>query len=56
MVEAVGHEVKKLKRIRIETLSLGELPEGACLRLTRSEREDLLRRVIPIDPSRIVGQ
>jgi pseudouridine synthase len=47
MVEAVGHEVKRLKRIRIESLELGDLPEGACVLLSRRERLDLLQRVIP---------
>lgn len=47
MVEAVGHEVKRLKRIRIETLQLGDMPEGSCVLLTRAERRELLERVLP---------
>lgn len=44
MVEACGHQVKKLKRIRIEHILLGEMPDGAYRELKRGEREELLRR------------
>ncbi len=49
MVEACGHQVKKLKRIRIEHILLGEMPDGAYRELKRGEREELLRRAaIPL--------
>lgn len=57
MVEACGFQVKKLKRIRIEHIQLGEMPEGAYRELKRWEREELLRRaclpLVDFDP--IVG-
>lgn len=57
MVEACGFQVKKLKRIRIEHIQLGEMPEGAYRELKRGEREELLRRaclpLVDFDP--IVG-
>lgn len=43
MVEAAGHEVKRLKRVRIENVLLGELPEGGFAPLTKSEKTELLR-------------
>jgi len=57
MVEACGFQVKKLKRIRIEHIQLGEMPEGAYRELKRGEREELLRRAcLPlIDSDPIVG-
>jgi len=49
MVEACGHQVKKLKRIRIEHILLGDMPDGAYRELKRGEREELLRRgAIPL--------
>lgn len=45
MVEAVGYEVKRLKRIRIENVELADLPDGAYAALSSSERRELLRRV-----------
>jgi 23S rRNA pseudouridine2605 synthase len=58
MVEACGHQVKKLKRIRIEHILLGEMPEGAYRELKRGEREELLRRAaLPlVDYTPIVGE
>lgn len=44
MVEACGHQVKRLKRIRIEHVLLGDMPDGAYRDLKRGEREELLRR------------
>ena len=46
MVEVVGHMVKRLKRIRIENIHLGNLEEGEYLPLTVSEREELLARTV----------
>ena len=58
MVEACGHQVKKLKRIRIEHILLGEMPDGAYRELKRGEREELLRRgAIPlVDFAPIMGE
>lgn len=46
MVEAVGHDVKKLKRIRIENIHLGSLEEGEYVQLTAKERQELLERTV----------
>lgn len=58
MVEACGHGVKKLKRIRIEHILLWEMPDGAYRELKRGEREELLRRwALPlVDFTPIVGE
>lgn len=58
MVEACGHQVKKLKRIRIEHILLGEMPDGAYRELKRGEREELLRRgALPlVDYPPLVGE
>lgn len=58
MVEAGGHEVKKLKRIRIEHILLGDMPDGAYRELKRGEREELLRRsALPlVDYPPIMGE
>ena len=58
MVEACGHGVKKLKRIRIEHIMLGEMPDGAFRELKRWEREELLRRgALPlVDFPPVVGE
>ncbi len=45
MVEAVGHEVKRLKRVRIENVKLADLADGEYVRLSNSERTELLVRV-----------
>lgn len=41
MVEAVGHKVSALERVRFGPLRLGELREGRHRRLTKAEVEDL---------------
>lgn len=46
MVEAVGHDVKKLKRIRIENVLLGSLEEGEYVQLSAKERQELLERTV----------
>ena len=46
MVEVVGHMVKKLKRIRIENIHLGNLDEGEYILLTPSEQAELLERTV----------
>lgn len=43
MVEAAGHEVKRLKRIRIENVKLGDLPDGEYAPLSEWEKQELLR-------------
>ena len=45
MVEAVGHTVKRLRRIRIENILLGDLPEGAWRPLTGAELRMLFGRM-----------
>ena len=45
MVEAVGHTVKRLKRIRIENILLGDLPEGEWRPLGHAELTELYRRL-----------
>ncbi len=45
MVEAVGHEVKRLKRVRIENVELRDLPDGAYVPLSSREKAELLSRV-----------
>ncbi|NLF39158.1 rRNA pseudouridine synthase [bacterium] len=44
MVAALGCNVVKLKRVRIENLRLGAMPPGAWRHLTPRERIELLRR------------
>jgi len=39
MVAAVEYDVKKLKRIRVENIMLGDLEEGQWRRFTESERQ-----------------
>jgi 23S rRNA pseudouridine2605 synthase len=41
MLEAVGNEVLALRRVRVGSLALGRLPEGAARRLGRQEVERL---------------
>ncbi len=45
MVERVGHEVKRLMRVRIENLELGDLKIGQWTPLTVSEKRELFRRL-----------
>jgi pseudouridine synthase len=44
MVETLGKQVKKLKRIRIEHINLGTLQEWELRPLTKSEKEHLLAK------------
>lgn len=41
MVESVGSKVKKLKRVRIENIHLGNLDEGIYRKLTDKEKNEL---------------
>ncbi|MCH2189284.1 rRNA pseudouridine synthase [Candidatus Gracilibacteria bacterium] len=45
MVEKLGGKVKKLKRIRVENIELGNLPVGAYKKLTASEKNELFERL-----------
>lgn len=45
MVEAVGHDIKKLKRIRIENILLGDLEEGKWRKLTEGEKRELFEGI-----------
>jgi pseudouridine synthase len=45
MVDAVEHDVKRLKRIRIEHIFLGELKEGEYRRFTPSELRSILEKI-----------
>ncbi len=46
MTEALGFEVKKLVRIRVMNIELGDLEEGATRPLTRREIQDLKNQLI----------
>jgi len=43
MVEAIGGQVKKLKRIRIENIELGSLQDGEYKHLSKKELDDLFK-------------
>lgn len=45
MVAAVGYDVKRLKRIRVENIMLGDLEEGQWRRFTPSEKKGVLERI-----------
>lgn len=45
MVAVVGYDVKKLKRVRIENILLGDLEEGTFRKLTNLEKTKLLERI-----------
>lgn len=47
MVELLGYDVKRLKRVRVENVELGELEEGALRPLTAHERETILKCIVP---------
>ena len=51
MCEYMGIGVRKLKRVRIATLRLGDLPPGRWRELTEQERLELFRAVGKQDPS-----
>jgi len=46
MVRKVGNSVKKLKRIRVANIRLGNLAEGEWRYLTEKEKEELLKMLI----------
>ena len=43
MVEAVEYDIKKLKRVRIENILLGDLSEGELRKMTETERRELFK-------------
>lgn len=45
MVDAVGSDVKKLKRIRVENILLGDLPEWEYRKITPTEKRELWERI-----------
>jgi 16S rRNA U516 pseudouridylate synthase RsuA-like enzyme len=45
MVEVVESDIKKLKRVRIENILLGDLGEGEWRRMTAGERDELFRGI-----------
>jgi len=45
MVEVVGYDVKKLKRVRVENIYLWDLGEGEWRRFTPSEKKWVLERI-----------
>jgi 23S rRNA pseudouridine2605 synthase len=47
MTEVVGSDIKKLKRIRIEDIHLGDLAEGEYRPMTESEKRGVLGRIWP---------
>ena len=51
MVKELGYKVKRLKRIRMAHIHLGDLPEGAWRHLTHSEMKRLTAQVIEKDKS-----
>ncbi|PID86361.1 pseudouridine synthase [Candidatus Gracilibacteria bacterium] len=45
MCQAVGYSVKKLKRIRIENIEIGDLDKGEYKELTYKEKKELFKRI-----------
>ena len=45
MVEVVGSDIKKLKRVRVENILLGDLEDGAYRKFTRAEKEELFEGI-----------
>ena len=45
MIESVDYDVKKLKRIRIESVNLWDLGDGELRRMTENEKKDILERI-----------
>ncbi len=45
MIEAVDYDVKKLKRIRIESVNLGDLGDGEWRKMGESEKKEILQRI-----------
>jgi pseudouridine synthase len=45
MVDAVGYDVKRLKRIRVENIMLWDLWDGQWRKFTPSEKRELLSQI-----------
>ena len=45
MVDAVDHDVKRLKRIRVENIMLGDLVEGQWRRFTVTEKREMMKMI-----------
>lgn len=45
MVEVVWYDVKRLKRIRIESVNLWDLGDGEWRKMNESEKSDILKRI-----------
>ena len=45
MVDAVGYDVKRLKRVRVENIMLGDLGEGEWRKFTAGEKKDLIEMI-----------
>jgi 16S rRNA U516 pseudouridylate synthase RsuA-like enzyme len=45
MVAAVEHDVKRLKRIRVENIFLGELGEGKWRPFTPTEKKEMMKMI-----------
>lgn len=45
MVEVVGYDVKKLKRVRVENIYLWDLPEWEWRRFTKEEKKGVLEQI-----------
>ncbi len=45
MVDSVGYDVKRLKRIRVENIMLGDLADGQWRRFTAGEKQELMRMI-----------
>ena len=43
MVEVVEYDIKKLKRVRIENILLGDLQEGEWRKMSETEKEELFK-------------
>jgi 23S rRNA pseudouridine2605 synthase len=55
MLEKIGHEVLKLRRIRIDRLEMGNLKPGAYRYLTPEEINRIKSQVIPLNPPLLKG-
>lgn len=53
MVAAVDHDVKRLKRVRIENILLGDLPEGKWRPFSPEEKRSILSRIEKFSTSHI---
>lgn len=45
MVDSVDYDVKRLKRIRVENIMLGDLAEGEWRKFTAFEKSEMMRMI-----------